>query len=277
MNDSRGEASSFAEFVEVLRPVLPMVVIIGGWAHRLYRFHPASIPQVELPLMTFDVDVAVDTTLRDKSVRIGATLIAGGFEPERTGDASPPVTRYRANRDSGFYVEFLTPLHGDGRTRKGEPDVTAEIAGVSAQKLRYLDVLLTKPWSVGIGPSDGFPLSQPAELRVPNPVSFITQKLLIHDLRKGPEERAKDIAYLFDTIELFGNGLVEFKSIWQEGLAPTLPKKTRKRVQQLAKQLCGDLSDDIRAAAVEIGRAGRSAEPATIMSACRDGLRVVFE
>jgi hypothetical protein len=40
MNPNPAEFASFARFVESLRPWLHQVVVVGGWAHRLYRLHP---------------------------------------------------------------------------------------------------------------------------------------------------------------------------------------------------------------------------------------------
>jgi hypothetical protein len=58
------EYASFARLMESLRPWLDQVVIIGGWAHRLYRLHPlAERPQYE-PLATLDADVALPRRLR---------------------------------------------------------------------------------------------------------------------------------------------------------------------------------------------------------------------
>ena len=50
-------------------------------------------------------------------------------------------------RTWGFYAEFLVPLQGSERKRDGKPDVTASKAGIIAQKLRHLDLLLVAPWS----------------------------------------------------------------------------------------------------------------------------------
>ena len=38
------EVDYFARLVEALEPWLDRVVIIGGWAHRLYRLHPLAQP-----------------------------------------------------------------------------------------------------------------------------------------------------------------------------------------------------------------------------------------
>ena len=53
------EVDYFARLVEALEPWLDRVVIIGGWAHRLYRLHPLAQPLDYEPLGTFDADVAV--------------------------------------------------------------------------------------------------------------------------------------------------------------------------------------------------------------------------
>lgn len=49
----------FATLVQALHPWLPHVVVVGGWAHRLHRFHALAHPPDYLPLMTRDADIAV--------------------------------------------------------------------------------------------------------------------------------------------------------------------------------------------------------------------------
>jgi hypothetical protein len=36
--------AAFAQLLKALRPWLDSVVIAGGWAHRLHRFHPMASP-----------------------------------------------------------------------------------------------------------------------------------------------------------------------------------------------------------------------------------------
>lgn len=60
------EFASFARLIDSLSPWLDQVVIIGGWAHRLYRFHP-SAQRLDYPsLSTFDTDVAVPARIAVK-------------------------------------------------------------------------------------------------------------------------------------------------------------------------------------------------------------------
>jgi len=63
------EFTSFARLVESLSPWLDQVVVIGGWAHRLHRFHPAAQALDLCPADDSDADVALPTRFRvaDKS------------------------------------------------------------------------------------------------------------------------------------------------------------------------------------------------------------------
>jgi len=55
--NARDDLRSFARLVDVLAPWLDQVVIVGGWAHRLYRLHSLAQPLEYEPLATFDTDV----------------------------------------------------------------------------------------------------------------------------------------------------------------------------------------------------------------------------
>src|SRR6267142_5395846 len=199
------DLANFARLVEAIRPWLPHLVIVGGWAHRLHRFHPLATSQEYQPLRTRDVDLAfslkapLEGDLRD-------ALKQAGFEEELSGEDTPPVTHYYLGKeDAGFYAEFLTVKQGGGLKRDGKPDLTVSKAGITAQKLRHLDLLLDSPWLVRIG-TETIPVARPVDLVVPNPVSFIVQKLLIHN-RRDVDKKAQDILYLHDTLELFGASL----------------------------------------------------------------------
>jgi len=132
----------FARLIDTLNPWLDQVVIIGGWAHRLYRLHPLAQPLDYEPLGTLDTDVAVPAQL-PATGEIRQRLLENGFREELMGEMQPPAAHYHvATDDSGFYAEFLTPLIGGAIKRGGKRDATTQIAGVSAQKLRHLELLL---------------------------------------------------------------------------------------------------------------------------------------
>jgi nucleotidyltransferase-like protein len=106
------ELEPFGRLVEALNPWLGEVVIIGGWAHRLYRLDARSQKLTYPPLTTLDSDIAVPTKVAVKGVSIRDRLLAAGFQEEFVGEDRPPATHYHLRAHEGFYVEFLTPLVG---------------------------------------------------------------------------------------------------------------------------------------------------------------------
>ncbi len=44
--------ANFARLLEAIRPWLSHIVIVGGWAHRLHRFHPLATAQEYHPFRT---------------------------------------------------------------------------------------------------------------------------------------------------------------------------------------------------------------------------------
>ena len=112
------DVRNFTRLIEALRPSLDRIVIAGGWAHRLYRFHPLAQAPDYPSLMTADTDVVVPGAPRPAGPDIEESLRAHGFQEEFLGDERPPVTHYTLGREEhGFYVEFLTPLAGSGDRR----------------------------------------------------------------------------------------------------------------------------------------------------------------
>ena len=79
------ENEDFSRLILALEPWLPNLVIIGGWAHRLYSIHPSARRLPYLPLMTLDTDVAVPTGLQVLDQNIRDRLVANGFKEERLG------------------------------------------------------------------------------------------------------------------------------------------------------------------------------------------------
>lgn len=145
----------FSRLITAIDPWLDRVVIVGGWAHRLYHLHPAAQHVDFPPLMTLDADVALPRTLPKESPAIRDALAAHGFQEEFHGDDTPPLTLYHlTHSSSGFYAEFLTPLAGSEYTRSGKKKATARIAGVNSQQLRHIELLLTHPWTVALNTGD---------------------------------------------------------------------------------------------------------------------------
>ena len=264
----------FARLVDALEPWLEQVVIIGGWAHRLYRLHPLAQPLSYEPLGTFDTDVAVPTNLPASGEQIHERLIGRDFHEELLGDTRPPAAHYRVqSEDTSFYAEFLTSLEGGEVKRGGRRDVTARVSGVSVQKLRHLELMFKNPWNVPISSAVGYPTPGARRIRVPNPASFLVQKILIHDKRTR-DKRAKDILYIHDTIETFGSNLAAIREQWKTSIRPELQPKAVRLVESAARVHFREVDDTIREAA-RIAT-GRNLTPEMVRELCEFGWQQIF-
>ncbi|TBR36473.1 MULTISPECIES: GSU2403 family nucleotidyltransferase fold protein [Dyella] len=263
---------AFAKLVDTLSPWIHQFVFVGGWAHRLYRLHPsADIPAYQ-PLATLDADVAFAE--REKlEGNIKARLQEAGFHEQLTGNHRPPVSQYVLGEDAptGFYAEFLTPLIGRATDREGRPIATLGLAGITAQRLRYLELLLNAPWRVTMGEDWG--TSSPLTLSIPNPVSFIVQKLLIHDDR-ARDKKAQDILYIHDTLELFAADMDRLSAIWRDEVRVAMHDNWVQNLLRAMDDVFGQTNDRIRdAAAIP---QGREIDPGRMRAMCHAVLKEVL-
>jgi hypothetical protein len=257
-----------------LEPWLPNVVIIGGWAHRLYRLHPNAQQVPYQPLITLDTDVAVPPRLPVTGQDVRERLVSNGFEEERLGQDKPPVTHYRlSGAGTGFYAEFLSPLFGAPHGRDRERKATRRIAGIVSQQLRHLEILLYAPWTVDIDRSNGFPFPGPKRVQIANPASFLAHKALIHNKRKR-DKAAKDILYIHDTLEIFGASLGDLRQEWKTHVKPRIHARSVRRIERAATDLFDVVSDEIREAARMAG--ARNPSPEAIRERCHFGLKQIF-
>jgi len=269
------DVAHFARLIETLHPWLDKVAIIGGWAHRLYRLHPLAQSLDYEPLGTLDTDVAVPAELPATDKDIRQRLIENNFREELSGDTRPPVAHYYvATEDSGFYAEFLTPLIGGYIKRGDKRDTTMQVAGVSVQKLRHLELLLRAPWEVDIAPANGYPTDGARRIRIPNAAAFLAQKILIHT-KRDRADKAKDILYIHDTIETFGGNLPAVREAWEVSVKPALHIKASREIEDAAKVYFQQVGDTIREAA-RIA-AGRDLTPERIRQVCSYGWTQMFD
>lgn len=244
MND----LNALAKLAQALSPWRAHLVFIGGWAHRIHRFDPRANKLEYQPVFTRDTDLAFANRAPIEG-DIKAALIEHGFKEQLAGEHKPPVAHYTLGEENdGFYAEFLTPLIGSGAKRGGAQDVTMEMAGISAQRIRHLDILLVDPWIITLAPQSGVPLASPMDVQVANPLCFMVQKFLIKKYRPS-DKQAQDALYIFDTIELFGALLDEFRETWRTTISPALGERLSNTVLTLSKDTFSNVNDVIRAAA----------------------------
>lgn len=255
--------------IAALEPWLDQVVIVGGWAHQLFRLHPNAQQLDYLPLRTLDTDIAVptDVPVRDENIR--ARLLNHGFTENFLGHDRPPATHYHLSGEkTGFYAEFLTPLIGAEHSRQGGRRATTEISGITSQQLRHIEILLHHPWNIRLRTK-----ASEAAVRIANPVGFLAQKILIHG-KRDREHRAKDILYMHDTLEIFGAKLEELHALWQDIVRPTLLNRHANQVCRASQHLFGSVTDDVRGAAAISAQRRLSAE--AIQLTCQYGFNELF-
>lgn len=272
------DREAFARLVGALDPYLDSLVFVGGWAHRLFAFHEFATPVDFEPLGTDDADVAAPLGLPVVTENIAERLKAAGFEEAFRGDDSPPISEYHLGaEDAGLYVEFLAPLLGGPRTRKGVPRDTTIVAGVTAQTLRYVDLLLEEPWRVRLSEHLGFPVGpEGVQIRIPNPACFIAQKLLVLD-RRPPEKQSKDLLYIHDTIALFSRKLEGVAGAWGRVRDRKHPNVSRD-LQACIDARVSEVNDLVRAACNIAGQTGRPSPPSPerFVAVCRTAMGAIF-
>jgi hypothetical protein len=269
MND----LDAIAKLAQALVPWRDHLVFIGGWAHRIHRFDPRANKLEYQPVFTRDTDLAFANRAPIEG-DIKAALIQHGFKEQLAGEYKPPVAHYTlGDENGGFYAEFLTPLVGSGIKRSGEQDATMRMAGISAQKIRNLDILLVDPWLITLGPQFGITLPSSMDIKVANPLCFIIQKFLIQKDRPAPKQ-AQDVLYIYDTIELFGALLEEFHETWERRVSPELSKKLKDTVLTLSESTFSNVNDIIRDAA-RIPQ-NRKLLPEQIQQTCQLAFEIIF-
>jgi hypothetical protein len=170
MSEQDPELEAFSKFIDALEPWLGEVVLVGGWAHRLYRLDGRARKLDYLPLSTLDGDVAVPPKLKKEESTVRKRLLEAGFEEEFVGEDRPLATHYHYGKGGGFYAEVLAPLEGGEYDRNGRRKATKEVGGVSSQLLRYIEILLISPWKVELGEENGYAWSPKRSLRPAQPI-----------------------------------------------------------------------------------------------------------
>lgn len=267
MND----LEAFAKLVQALDPWRGQLIFIGGWAHRLHRFDPRANKLDYQAVFTRDTDLAF-ASREPIEGDMKTALVEHGFKEELAGEFKPPTAHYTLGTEGkGFYAEFLTPLIGSGTKRSGEPDATMEKAGISAQKIRHLDILLVDPWTVTLEPTS-VPLPSKTNVLVANPLCFVVQKFLIRKYR-STDKQAQDLLYVYDTIELFGNLLDDFNESWARTVKPSLGRLADDVQEAVAATFTG--VNDLTRNAARIPQ-DRQLSPEQIQLTCQVAFEQIF-
>jgi hypothetical protein len=275
MTDHR-DLESFSRAVEALEPYLRDLVFVGGWAHYLYTLRPEASPLAFEPLRTEDADVAAPAKLPQGNESIAERLTKAGFQERLSSEHTPPISEYvLGDEETGFYLEFLAPLIGGEVKRGGRRDITTIVGGVTAQTLRYLDILLTSPWQVTLTRAAGFSVARSRTISIPNPAAYIAQKMLVLPKRR-PDKQAKDLLYVHDTFAILVDALTSVRSAW-ETLRGTMHAA---HVRAFEKRVLSDISevtDLVRRAAKVASDRPAPPSPDILLAGLRRGFAAAFD
>jgi len=181
--------------LKVLQPYLEDLVIVGGWAPYLYAAHEQPSEEA-VGLKTRDIDVAVPREIPAREKTIDQLLSEADFTCEPSSLDIPPVTHYVATHEGDeVEIEFITTARG------ADPGVRTVQSGLTAQELRYVDVLLEGKWAFPLDDLSSGELE--GRVWVPTPAAFILQKALAHKKRTDPLKKDKDLYYIFYVVDAF--------------------------------------------------------------------------
>lgn len=189
--------------IRALGPYRTKVVLIGGCANALYRYHPDVVPSSIRPLVTFDLDVATPNKLPRLELSLQRALAAAGLQPS-PGDQ--PTNKYKTAPGAAETLEFLCPITGTPTAVRTQCPALVKIQGsCTAEALDYLDLLLMSPWSIDLRTVPPLAVADELLVLIPNPVSYIMQKILIRSRRASSGKRAKDSYYIYELALLLRN------------------------------------------------------------------------
>jgi hypothetical protein len=110
-------------------------------------------------------------------------------------------------------------------------------------------------------------------VQIANPASFLAQKILIHE-RRDYQDKAKDLLYMHDTIEVFSENLGELQKLFRNDVAPKLHPRRVAELEGAHERLFGKIEDTIREAALMA--AGRKLSPERLAETAQAGLKELF-
>jgi len=207
--DSRLKAA-----LRAIEPYLPEVVVAGGWVPHIYAVQ-AELAERGGLLTTRDIDLAVPREVPQHEHSISDLLADAGFECEFRSLDEPPITRYMADVDQPdeVEIEFITPM------RRNDETAISVQSDLTAQALRYLEVLLEHPWPLSLAElTDG---QLDGELRVSTPAAYVFHRTLSYQKRRDRVRKEKDLYYAFYVVAAFPD--------WHPWMRGELPDHRAKR------------------------------------------------
>lgn len=194
----------FLKMMDVLHPYLDDLVVVGGTANALYRYHPLAAESPGAHPGTKDLDLATRRKLLEgDKPPLQKLLDNPDLEKSLHGDGAPPMMKFVSRKNPTLDLELLCPASG-GRAEQAH----LIQKGVSAQPLQYLALLLHHPWTLPLLRVPEFAESK-LVVQIPTPYCYVMQKVLIRDQGRTAVKRAKDLFYIYEVASIFRNSLQE--------------------------------------------------------------------
>ena len=202
--DPREVLADLGKLIDAMGDYRSVAILTGGFVPMMYRRMPGFVTPPMPPLLTSDFDWTVPTRLDVLGGQaLAKRLLDSKFVTIPSAGTEPPVLRFQPERFGTTtlgptYVEFLAPLVGADVDRKGNPKTVVRVQrGLTAQALRYLDLLFVEPMLFDAAALPELGLAQPTNILLPSPASYVIQKLLAWPSRDAGK-RGKDLAYVHE-------------------------------------------------------------------------------
>ncbi len=235
--------------LEVIKPYLGQIVLVGGWVPAIYRRY-GNLRSRHPSIRTTDIDIAVPRKLQDSGLpTLDNLLTEAGYKIDIVGSNGGAVKYELAAPPS--QIEFITPEVG----KPGKPSISVQ-NGLKAQALRYVEILLDNTRQILVHEHKA-DTNIKATVNLPSPAAFIFQKALTLPDRRS--KQAKDLYYIFDLVdstpEMMEEVVVEMKDI-QIGYARNWARKAVSNLEKyfpvsggqgpalLEAQYTGDMTAD---------------------------------
>ena len=93
--------------------------------------------------------------------------------------------------------------------------------------------------------------------------------------KRKPAERAKDVLYIHDTLELFARSSSSLKDLWADRVRPELGRRSEAKARRARRHLFNAITDTVREAAIM--SAGRTLSPQALLDLCQVGLAQLMD
>lgn len=212
--------SDFSKVLGILAAYRNEIIVAGGLAAFLYRYIDSELVSAKNAILTYDLDLVVPRELKPKGRPKIGELIGNSdlvlVPVSHDNPAKTVVACQERIRDNllypTVYTEFLTDALG------ADPGTIDYGGGIGVSELRYLRLLSLEPTiDLDLSASEGVALRPLGRLRLPHPLHFIIQKILM-TRAAGPEQldrQRKDSTYIVDVVRLFFRELVGWHPIWR--------------------------------------------------------------